>query len=61
MYEVNGFVWIGVFLMVIVFMMTILKPSKSKTPSGPFDNSIHSKPVFKGFSILILVIIVQIQ
>ena len=52
----NWPVWIGLFLVVSVGFVLLRKPTKQRSPSGPFDNPIHTKPIFKLASLIIILV-----
>ena len=57
MFITNWLVWLGLFLAIAMGLLLIKKPTKKRTQPGHFDNSIHTKPVFKIASIVIFSVV----
>ncbi|WP_372655942.1 hypothetical protein [Halobacteriovorax sp.] len=49
--------WLGLFTTITILLVSIRGRVKTRKISGHFDQSIYSKPMFKGASIFIIVLI----
>lgn len=52
----NWLAWIGLFLVVSIGLVILRKPTVRGSSSGPFDNPIHTKPIFKLVSLIIIIL-----
>ena len=53
----NWFFWIGLFAFGTIGVLIFKKPTKPRAKQGPFDNPIHTKPVFKYMSLFVLILV----
>lgn len=53
----SNFMWLGIFLFVVIGVSIYKKPTRTQPKKGPFDRPVHTKPLFKISSFIIMLLV----